>query len=420
MGCRYLIDIGSSTVKVYKYDSNEGLQLVIARTFDLKKDFNNNRISQENKTAFIGFFVDLCNLYGLTKANTKLFATGIFRELADPDDFVSEFYLSTGLYFNIISHDLEAFYLEKAWLGKCTNLDKSLVLNIGGKTTEILMCTNGKVMKKELLPIGVGTIIKRYPSINSQYSAVNLSTIIGDIKKELPLAEEAFPIAIYTGGEQTYMKLAGYPLRQNIFFRDEKHAVCINTNEYCRHNEKVFNDIKLDDLRKLMPENPDWMNGARACSALAQAICSNYSIDHIIPSDSNLIDGVIIQEARNVVLCGSFNRHLKRISKLMTDLRERGISVLSPSNTTVIGKKDGFVLFDGDKMINNCKWTIENPHVQAIKQCDIVIICNFENYVGCSTAYEWGRAASYGKKVVFLENNEVANGFDFPYEIGLL
>jgi hypothetical protein len=47
-----------------------------------------------------------------------------------------------------------------------------------------------------------------------------------------------------------------------------------------------------------MPENPTWMHGARGCSALAQAIFEHYKIDQIVPSNSNLIDGV----ARTLVM----------------------------------------------------------------------------------------------------------------------
>ena len=50
----------------------------------------------------------------------------------------------------------------------------------------------------------------------------------------------------------------------------------------------------------------------------------------------------------------------------------------------------------------------------------MVIACNFDNYIGFSTAFEIGYAYSHGKKVVFLENNEIALNFDSPSEIGLL
>ena len=169
-----------------------------------------------------------------------------------------------------------------------------------------------------------------------------------------------------------------------------------------------------------MPNNPDWMNGARACSALAQAICMHYSVESIVPSNSNLVDGAVLQEARSVVLCGSFNNHLGKMSKLMETLRKKGIEVLSPSNTRVIGDKDGFVLFDGDTMINNCTWTVERKHIKAMRKCDMVIICNYDDYSGHSTDYEWGRADGFGKKIVFVEDNALARGHNFPFEIGLL
>lgn len=47
-----------------------------------------------------------------------------------------------------------------------------------------------------------------------------------------------------------------------------------------------------------MPDSPKWMHGARACSALAEAICKKYGIDYIIPSDSNLIDGIYAYELK--------------------------------------------------------------------------------------------------------------------------
>lgn len=50
----------------------------------------------------------------------------------------------------------------------------------------------------------------------------------------------------------------------------------------------------------------------------------------------------------------------------------------------------------------------------------MVIVCNYDNYIGVSTAIEIGYAMKCGKKIVFLENNEIAQSLDAPFEIGLL
>ena len=53
------------------------------------------------------------------------------------------------------------------------------------------------------------------------------------------------------------------------------------------------NKTTLDELRSLMPTNPDWMNGAKAGIMLGEAIFRKANIKNIIPSDLNLINGVI-------------------------------------------------------------------------------------------------------------------------------
>lgn len=415
----YLIDIGSSTIKVYERTESD-IMLVMAKTFDFKDGFEPaSGLSDTNNEKLYSFFSELSARFSLSRCNTKLYATGIFREILDKQLFVEEFFTRTRLLFNIVSHDLEAFYLEKAWIGRFADHGSLLVINIGGKTTELIFYRNS-VIDRKLLSIGVGTILQKYSSINEKYSSISLDRIVDSIRGELPKMDEEFNTAIYTGGELTYMKIAGYALQQNTAFSDNKHPYLIKIDDYCSQNQRVFSDITLAELRNMMPNNPDWMNGARACSALAQAICLHYQVKAIVPSDSNMIDGVNIQEARSVVVCGSFNKHLDAISELIKILRECGIDVLSPKNTDVVGTEKGFVLFKDDNIVNHCTWSVEALHLKAIEACDVVIICNFDSYVGTKTALEIGYAYKCGKKIIFLEENKIVDDFDIPSEINIL
>jgi hypothetical protein len=394
--------------------------LVMAKTFDFKDGFvPASGLSGSNIEKLYSFFSEISSRFSLSRCNTKLYATGIFREILDKQSFVEDFFTQTGLLFNIVSHDLEAFYLEKAWIGRVADHGPLLVINIGGKTTELIFYRNGMIGRK-LLSIGVGTILQEYSSINEEYSPISLDRIVDFIRGELPKIDEEFNTAIYTGGELTYMKIAGYALQKNSVFSDNKHPYLIKIDDYCHQNQRVFSNITLTELRNMMPKNPDWMNGARACSALAQAICLHYQVKEIIPSDSNMIDGVDIQEARSVVICGSFNKHLKLISELIDTLNEFGIDVLSPKNTDVVGNENGFILFKNDNIINHCTWSVEALHLKAIELCDMVIICNFEGYVGTKTALEIGYAYKCGKKIIFLEENEIVDDFDIPSEVNIL
>lgn len=428
----FLIDIGSSTIKVYSR-IERNVSLIEQKTFDFKDKFNENGLSPKSKLELFDFFDYLIKTHSMTNGNTKIYATGIFRDIKVKDEFVEEFFNKTGLLFNIISHDLEAFYLEKAWVNKsCKNISRMLVINIGGKTTELLLYENGEIKDEpQKLSLGVGTILKRYPTINNTYSSQSLELIVEEIleniKRQLPKNNNIYEAAIYTGGELTYMKCAEYPLVVNTIFDDDIHPYMISTDEYIKRNNAIFSEVSMSDLKKMMPQNPEWMAGARACSALAQAILQYYKVNTVIPSDSNLIDGVNIQEARNVVICGSFNKHLKQIENLINRLKSDGISVLSPQNTEVVGSENDFVIFKNDIVINHNTWSVEELHLQAIDRCDFVIACNFDGYIGVSTTFELEHAYRAGKKIVFIENNEIADLFGkrigkypMPCEIGLL
>lgn len=432
MNKKYLIDMGSSTVKVYeKVDGF--ISLIEQKTFSFKEGFSSTYgLSEMNKELLFDFFGILIDKYSLTNSNSKLYATGIFREIDDKQSVIKEFFVRTGLYFNIISHELEAFYLEKAWLNKVPeSAKKMLVINIGGKTTEILLCSNGVVNITEKISIGVGTVLNRYPEINNSYSKYELGFIVRDIFKniseQLTPNNDIYDVAIYTGGELDYMMCAKYPLTMNRFFVDTTHPYMIGFDDYSNRNAEVFSLIALEELKSMMPANPEWMCGARACSALAQAICEFYNVKYIVPSNANLIDGVNVQEAQKIVICGSFNKHLSEIRLLINKLNKNHIRVLSPRCTKVVGDEDGFVVFEDDVVVNHNTWLIEELHLKAIDECDFVIACNFDNYIGVSTTFELDYAYRKNKKIVFVENNELAKSFGkrigvypMPSEIGIL
>jgi len=54
----------------------------------------------------------------------------------------------------------------------------------------------------------------------------------------------------------------------------------------------------VEDLKKCYPENPAWVLGSRPCEAIAQAIFDYYKFETIVPSDANLMDGVVVKLLR--------------------------------------------------------------------------------------------------------------------------
>lgn len=419
----YLIEASSESIKIYQKKDNQ-IELLERISYQFQNSYSHidkMDFTDDDSGIIFDIFLKLKNKYLLSKGNTKIYATGHFRNIINYERFIENFYTKIGLYFNIINQDLEDFYLEKKFNNYSFQIGRTIIFNIDGDHLDFILCDNGNVIDRKRLPFGVENIQKKdFPQINEINDSNFLSVVVESIMKRLPHTSESFDTAIYIGEGLTFMRILEYPLRGNNLFSDVNHPYLINISDYIRHNMNLFDKSTISDLLSKMPGNPTWMLGARSYGAIAQAICTQYGVKQIIPSNFSMIDGVASQEARTAVICGSFNKHLNKISSLINVLENKGIKILSPKNTLVIDNRDGFVIFENDLMVNNCKWSIESCHLKAIKDCDMVIACNFDNYIGFSTAFEIGYAYSHGKKVVFLENNDIALNFDSPSEIGLL
>jgi exopolyphosphatase/pppGpp-phosphohydrolase len=414
---RILIDIGSSTVKVYNYFQNQ-LKLLLQRSLHFKEGFDpEGEISSENKKELF----ELLEAIKEENKNTpiRLYATGIFRKLAPETkvNFIDEVFLRTGLYFNIIDQDLENFYLEMALVGKCNLNEPLLLINIGGGSTELVVMYGKEAIERVNLDFGVGKILTDFPQINDEFSRVKLTDIVNYVKNLLPPIQNKPKIAFYTGGELTYMKLVNYPLKKNNLFEDEDHPFLIELEDFKNKNREIFEKISLKELENLMPENPKWMHGARPCSAIAQAICEKYNIEKIIPSDSNIINGIVRQEFRHVTLSGSFRKHLDYILEIKKKLETKGVIVLSPRFTVPKTPGVEFVVFQGEEGLSPLE--LERYRLNSIKNSDALIVCDPNGYVGASALLEIGFAHSLGKRIIFTEKPEEFILNNLPFEVGL-
>ncbi len=287
-----LVDIGSSTLKAYLYNGKE-TKLLLEKSIHFKNNFQNGDISKQDKTKLIKLIKKLKQKY--SQAVFLTFATSVFRNLAPAKKvlLIEEFYAETSVILNIINQTVESLYLQIASTTNYQTEEKLMLMNIGGGSTKLIILKNNLVVERKNIQIGVGTIIKKFPPINNQISGVPIKQVVNFVQRKLPELKNKPKIIFYTGGELKYMKLTKYPLKENYLFKDKHHPNLMHFDDFKQKNKEIFNKIKLTELESLMPENPKWMHGARSCSALAQAICNQYKIKTIVPSNVNLIDGVI-------------------------------------------------------------------------------------------------------------------------------
>lgn len=291
----YYIDLGSSTIKVYCYESV--LKLIEEHSIYFKNGFDAEKgISEENLKELCDYFEKIKAKYDLKYNNTHIFVTGIFRDLTQErkQELVKLFNDKFDLHFNIISHGIENYYLAKAMENDYNN-KKVLIINMGGKTTELVTFVGTKITDTKNLNIGVADLLNNFDKVNEKYSGNTVEEMETFVTKKLSDIEldKDYDCAIFTGGEERFELLTGFNLVDNTLFNDNVHKYMLSLEDYVKGTEKVFNDISIEELYDLMPSNPKWMDGARSGAIIPLALFKMANINWIIPSDLNLINGVI-------------------------------------------------------------------------------------------------------------------------------
>lgn len=291
----YYIDLGSSTIKVYEYKKE--LKLIEEHSIYFKNDFDENKgISKKNKEELCSYFSYLKDKYKFKYENTHIYVTGIFRNLSlkRKQELVKLFNDEYDLNFNIISHGIENYYLARAMENNYNN-NKVLIINMGGKTTELVTFVDDKITDSTNLKIGVADLLNNFSKVNEEYSldtVEDMEAFVSDRLSDLKLDND-YDCAIFTGGEERFELLTKFNLQENTLFTDGIHKYMLTLDDYIAGTKKVFYDMTLEELYKLMPNNPKWMDGARSGAIIPLVLFKKCNCKWIIPSDLNLINGVI-------------------------------------------------------------------------------------------------------------------------------
>lgn len=135
----------------------------------------------------------------------------------------------------------------------------------------------------------------------------------------------------------------------------------------------------------------------------------------------NMLEGLINQEFRRVVICGSFQQHLKEIGEIMKTLQKHNVTVLSPWTIEIVPETIGtdFILLKGQTPLKNKRdaWRHKYEHMEKFRQSDAIIVCNPDGVVGNGTMFEFGFMVAFNKRIIFIERPK--DLVPFPYEVGL-
>lgn len=297
---KYYIDLGSNVIKIYECE-NEKISLIKEKDISFQENFDEEEgISRKKYRELMLYLKHLIDNYKLDKENCNIYATGIWRKIPNEQfETLRADFNDKGLKFNIISKDEEKFYFEKALQG-IYDSKRILMVNIGSKQTELLVYDKANIANRKTLNIGVTEIVNNFPTINEKSNNLKKKDIINYVLEVINKENIDFlcECGVFTGGELRFQKLVKYNLVPNAMFNDNIHEYMISFKDFEKKNKELLNKINLQDLYLLMPNNKSWLEGSKAVAILAEAIFKKANVEYIIPSDLNIINGIVKQENR--------------------------------------------------------------------------------------------------------------------------
>lgn len=226
-----VIEIGSTGVRLLVAEfAADGKQTILDRSekpLHLGKDvFTSGIISQETQNQLILIltrFREQLTGWGISPQETTCFATSAFRDSKNADPVMDRVLVQTGFRIRIIDgiEENKLMYLAVSDCLKDSQVfhreQETVILNVGGSTTEIMMISNGKMAGVHSLRLGTVRIEQQLKARTGSYDDIqryvrqSITNTKGNLESELDFSEVKQFIAL--GQDVTLVALlVGHPI----------------------------------------------------------------------------------------------------------------------------------------------------------------------------------------------------------------
>lgn len=237
------IDVGSNTVRlILGQVSRDGVKPVryvryvtrLAGNFDSRQGLAPQRM--ENTLVALHDMARIIDAAGVKQV--RVAGTEALRRACNADEFVNLVRERTGLSLQIIDGEEEA---RLSCAGMCAALDppseRCLMFDIGGGSTEFILCIEGRVLFQKSYPLGVVDLSERFAQVDQQQAQIHavLESVIDDLKRYDVFDDALNQETLLVGTAGTATTLAAVKLRMNtydglrvnnqILYEDELHSL---------------------------------------------------------------------------------------------------------------------------------------------------------------------------------------------------
>ncbi len=298
-----VIDMGTNSIRL--------LRIVIEdkKIIECKKDLEVTRLglgvnetgnlckeSMDNSINAVKNFVDVSKKEGYQMIGA--FATSAVRDSENGERFARTLSREADVLVEIISGEEEACL---GYLGVMAGLEDvtgdMLIVDIGGGSTELIICNKEEIKYKKSFNIGAvrqtGKYIKNDPINNKEFDLV-LQDVKNALKVDINLMKE-FDIKFAVGIGGTATTFGAIDLELEVYNRTLIHNHSLSIENIEKINKR-FRNIDLENRKKIIGLQPKRADIITAGGIVLEEIMSELGLKKMIISDFDNLEGILVKK----------------------------------------------------------------------------------------------------------------------------
>jgi len=292
-----IIDIGSNTIRLSVYEISGGGD--IRQTYKLKSVVGlAGHVDKKNSLSDEGVTQACASLNRFSKAlakmdisETHVFATASLRNILNTSRVIEAVKRETGFDVTVISGEEEAIC---GYMGatNSASINDGLLIDIGGGSTELVLCKNGKIEKAASITVGALNMYSKYVSRVLPTPAQAENIRLEALKKLEVFKCKPTPAMCGVGGTMRAL----YKLNNALFGAPPENR-CVSA----RNAKKILTLVETDTRQtvgKILQIVPERVHTITPGLIILNTIIKKYGCKTITVSESGVREGYLI---RNVL-----------------------------------------------------------------------------------------------------------------------
>lgn len=239
-------------------------------------------------------FAETCRDYEVTQV--KAIATAAFRQSVNGEQFASKVRSKTSLPLEIISGELEAKYMVAGVLSALEPLpEQSLIVDIGGGSTEFVLCARGEVIWSRSMPLGVVRLTEGHTSIvvRDKYIDDMVAELTEAIKRVCKAVDIDFTKLELVGTAGTVTTLAALDMQMTEYDWRRVNNYTL-TASVLRNWESKLMHLTVSEREVLPGMEVGRGDLIPAGLAILLRLIQRMNNKHLIVSDFGILEGLLV------------------------------------------------------------------------------------------------------------------------------